>query len=64
MTDRCYKANYHDAGSQIRSRVRRSEQRRLLETSSVKIALECIHPHLRPLPVLPKPSYIVLIHYL
>ena len=64
MTDRCYKVNYHDAGSQIRSDVRRSEQRRLSEMSSVKFALECIHPHLRPLPVLPKPSYLVLIHCL
>jgi len=64
MTDRCYKVNYHDVGSQIRSGVRRSGQRRLLEMSSVKIALECIHPHLRPRPVIPKPSYVVSIHYL
>jgi len=64
MTYRCYKENYRDAGLQIRSGVRRSEQRRLLEMSSVTIALECIHPHLRPLPILPKPSYVVLIHYL
>jgi len=27
-------------------------------------ALECIHPLLHPLPVLPKPSYSALIHYL
>jgi hypothetical protein len=27
MTDRCYKVNYHGAGSQIRFGVRRSEQR-------------------------------------
>jgi hypothetical protein len=67
MTDRSYKVNYQDAGSQIRSGVRRSEQRRLLEISFFflkKSALECVHPHLCPLTVLPKPSYSVVIHYL